>query len=85
MINTILYIIKTNLNMIKTIYNSINIKTVKIQFISVKRILADLKAIFYIERILSLEFFKLGRNVIFHIEVDARACEGVNFNVKFRL
>ena len=50
--------------MIKTIYNSINIKTVKIQFISVKRILADLKAIFYIERILSLEFFKLGRNVI---------------------
>ena len=63
MINTILYIIKTNLNMIKTIYNSINIKTVKIQFISVKRILADLKAIFYIERILSLEFFKLGRNV----------------------
>ena len=64
MINTILYIIKTNLNMIKTIYNSININTVKIQFISVKRILADLKAIFYIERILSLEFFKLGRNVI---------------------
>ena len=63
MINTILYIIKKNLNMIKTIYNSINIKTVEIQFISVKRVLADLKALFYIESMLFLEWHKLGRNV----------------------
>ena len=48
--------------MIKTIYNSINIKTVEIQFISVKRVLADLKALFYIESMLFLEWHKLGRN-----------------------
>ena len=40
-INTILYITKTNSNMIKTIYNAINIKAIKMQFFSVKRVLAD--------------------------------------------